>query len=208
MFDFLALITGGVYWKLHSLVIGWILRLYGIRVGRRLHVRGVPRLKIRGRAENIIIGDDVTILGTIDLRNRENVVIRFCDRVTIDHDCRFVSARDGVIEVGEDAVVTAYAIINGGGSVRIGKKCVIGPRCSINANEHVFRRDVPIRDAGFVHADVILGDDCWLAANVVLMKGVHLGEGTVVGAGAVVTKDTDPYGIYVGIPARKMGERE
>lgn len=207
MFDFLALVTGGVYWRLHSLLMKAILRAYGVQVGKGVHVRGVPKLKLRGKASNIVLGDNVTILGDIDLRNRENGRIIFRDQVTIEHGCRFVSAREGTIEIGEGSIITTGAIINGGADVRVGRQCVIGPRASINANEHVFVRDIPIREAGFVHKDVIIGDDCWLSANVVIMKGVHLADGTVVGAGAVVTKSTEPYGIYAGLPARKIGER-
>lgn len=208
MFALLALITKNRYWVLHSLLMKGILRLYGIRVGRNFTMRGIAKLKINGRAENIVIGDSVSILGDIDLRNRENGKIIFRDNVTIEHDCRFVSARDGTIEVGSGSIVTTCAIINGGGDVIIGKKCIIGPRASINANEHVFRRNTPIREAGFVHEPIIIEDDCWLAANVTITKGVRLCRGTVVGANAVVTKDTEEYGIYAGIPAKKIGDRK
>jgi acetyltransferase-like isoleucine patch superfamily enzyme len=207
VFSLLALVTNKKYWIVHSLLMKLILRLYGITVGRGFYMEGVPRLTIRGRAGNIVLGDNVRILGDIDLRNRENGRIVFRDNVTIERDCRFVSAREGVIEIGEGSVVTAFAIINGGADVRVGRKCIIGPRASINANEHKFSRDVPVREQGFIHADVIIEDDCWLAANVVVMKGVHLGKGSVIGAGAVVTSDTEPYSINGGIPARKLKER-
>jgi acetyltransferase-like isoleucine patch superfamily enzyme len=207
MFAFLALVTNKKYWLFHSLLMKWILRAYGIRVGRGFVMEGVPRLKIRGRGDNIVIGNDVHILGDIDLRNRENGRIVFRDNVTVEGDCRFVSARNGVIEIGEGSIVTTHAIINGGADVRVGRQCIIGPRASINANEHRFERDVPVRAQGFVHADVIIEDDCWLAANVVVTKGVRLGRGSVIGAGAVVTADTEPYSINGGIPARKLKER-
>jgi acetyltransferase-like isoleucine patch superfamily enzyme len=85
--------------------------------------------------------------------------------------------------------------------------CIIGPRASINANDHKFERTVPVRKQGFLHADVIIEDDCWLAANVVVMKGTRIAQGSVIGAGAVVTKDTEPYSINAGIPARIISER-
>lgn len=207
MFSFLALITNKRYWWLHSRLMAFILRCYGVRVGRNLRMEGVPSLKIKGRARDIIIGDNVQILGDIDLRNRETGRIIFHDNVTIEGGCRFVSAREGTIEIGEGTVVTTGALINGGADVRVGRQCIIGPRASINANEHRFDRAAPVREQGFIHADVIIEDDCWLAANVVLVKGVRLGRGSVVGSGAVVTKDTEPYSINAGVPARKLGER-
>lgn len=209
MFYFLALITRKRYWKLHSRIIRFILtRFYRFRIGRNFYVEGVPRLKINGRGENVIIGDNVSFLGDVDIRNRENGRIVLKDNTTVEGPTRLVAARDGVIELGEGSIITAYALINGGADIIIGKKTIIGPRASINANDHVFRRDTPVREAGFIHEPVVIGDDCWLAANVVVMKGVTIADGSVIGAGAVVTRDTEPYSINVGIPARKVGERQ
>jgi acetyltransferase-like isoleucine patch superfamily enzyme len=208
MFEFLALVFGPRYWKLHSAVICLILRLRGVRIGRGFYIEGVPKLKLRGKPGNVLIGDRVSILGNIDLRNRENGRIVFGDGVTIERDCRFVSARDGTIEVAEGSIVTAFAIINGGADVLIGRQCIIGPRASINANDHLFDRDKPVREQGFMHAPVVIEDGCWLAANVVVNKGVRLKRGTIVGAHSVVTRDTDEFGIYAGSPARKIAERE
>lgn len=208
MFNFLALITNNHYWKLHSLVIKAILSVYGIRIGRNFYCAGVPRLKIRGKASNIVIGNNVQFLGNVDLRNRENGKILFDDNVTLEGDVRIVSARDGTIQIGEDSILCAYTIINGGEDVLIGKKCIVAPRCSINANEHVFIKDIAVRDSGFVHEPVTIGDDCWIAVNCVVMKGVSLAKGTVIGSGSVVTKNTEPYSLYAGAPARKIGERK
>jgi len=207
MFGFLALITNKKYWLLHSLVVKLVLRCYGIRVGRNFYAEGTPRLKINGKGSNIVIGDNVQFLGDVDLRNRENGRIVFRDNVTVEGDCRFVSAREGTIEIGRGSVVAAFSLLNGGGSILVGSQCIIGPRSSINANEHVFTRDRPIREAGFIHEDVIIEDDCWLAANVVIMKGVTLKKGSVIGAGGVVTKDTEEYSINCGVPSRKVSER-
>jgi acetyltransferase-like isoleucine patch superfamily enzyme len=188
-------------------LIEWILRLYGIKVGKNFYIEGVPKLKIRGKAENIIIGNNVSILGNVDLRNRENGKIIFSNNATIERGCRFVSARDGKIVVGEGSIVTAFAIMNGGGNIIVGKQCIIGPRASINANEHKFERGSPIREQGFIHSEIYIEDDCWLAANVVLNKGIRLGKGSVIGANAVVTQDTREYSINAGVPAKEIGLR-
>lgn len=208
MFDFLALIVGKRYWKPHSVVIRWLLRIYGVHVGANFYIEGIPKLKLRGKPENIVIKNSVSILGDIDLRNRENGKIIFADNVTIERDCRFVSAREGTIEIGAGSIVAAFAIINGGADIIVGKQCIIGPRASINANDHQFGRDKPVREQGFIHAPVYIEDDCWLAANVVINKGVRLAKGTVVGAHSVVTKDTEEYSVNVGAPARRIAYRE
>lgn len=207
MFDLLALMTNKKYWKLHSWFIKIILRCYGIEIGKKFYIEGVPKLKIRGLANNIIIGNNVSVLGDIDLRNREDGKIVFEDDVTIEGNCRFVSAREGTIRVGKGSIVTAFAIINGGEDIIIGEQCIIGPRASINANDHLFDRSKKIREQGFTHAPIFIEDDCWLAANVTIMKGVRLRKGSIIGANAVVTKDTEEYSINGGVPAQKIGER-
>lgn len=207
MFEFLSFITGKRYWKLHSLLMKGILKSFGIKTGKKFYIEGIPKLKIRGKAENISIGNNVSILGNIDLRNRENGKIIFRDNVVIENDCRFVAAREGSIEVGEESVITAFAVINGGGDIIIGKKCIIGPRVTINANDHKYDKNSFIRDQGFIHAPIYIEDDCWLGANVAVNKGVRLTRGSVIGANAVVTRDTEPYSINVGVPAKKINER-
>ncbi|MCF8131333.1 MAG: hypothetical protein K9N10_22720, partial [Deltaproteobacteria bacterium] len=191
MFEFLSFITNRTYWKIHSRIIRLILRRYGVKVGKNFYIEGVPKLKFRGEPNNISIGDNVSILGNIDLRNRENGRIVFRNNVTVERDCRFVSAREGTIEIGRGSIVAAYGILNGGSDIIIGEKCIIGPRAAINANEHVFERDKPVRAQGFIHAPVYIEDDCWLAGNVAINKGVRLAKGSIVAANSVVTKDTE-----------------
>ena len=63
-------------------------------------------------------------------------------------------------------------------------------------------------DQGFIYADVVIEDDVWLGANVCINKGVVLKKGSIIGANAVVTKNTEPYSINVGVPSRKILDRE
>lgn len=193
---------------LYSYIIALILRMHGVKVGANFYIEGVPKIKIRGKGSNIQIGNNVSIFGDIDLRNRENGKIIIEDEVVFDNDVRVVSARDGVIHIGEGSAIGPHTIINGGGNVLIGKKALFAKNISINSNDHQYARNASIRDQGFDHADVVIEDDVWLGANVCVNKGVVLSKGTVVGANAVVTRDTDIYSINVGVPARKIGVRE
>lgn len=54
--------------------------------------------------------------------------------------------------------------------------------------------------------DIIIRDEAWIGANVTILPGVTIGYCVVVGAGAVVTRDCEDYGIYAGVPARKIGD--
>jgi len=193
---------------LYSSVIAFILRLHGVKVGSNFYIEGVPKIKIRGKGSNIYIGNNVSIFGDIDLRNRENGKIMIDDHVSFDNNVRVVSASDGTIHIGEHSAIGPYAIINGGGNVLIGKKVLFASNISINANDHKHGRDSNIRDQGFTHADVIIEDDVWLGANVCVNKGVIVRKGSIVGSNAVVTRDTETYSINAGVPAKKIGMRE
>jgi acetyltransferase-like isoleucine patch superfamily enzyme len=102
------------------------------------------------------------------------------------------------------------------GEVSIGGGCLFAPNVYVSSGTHVFTAEPwrPIRAqdraaaaAGGVSRPVVIGDDCWLGANVVVLPGVHIGKGAIVGANAVVTVDVDPYAIVAGVPARPIGSR-
>lgn len=207
VFDFLALITNKKYWYLHSIIIKIILRIYGIKVGKNFYCEGVPKLKIRGKAENITIGDNVSFLGNIDLRNRENGKIVIRDSVSLECGVRLVSARKGCIDIGSNTAIATGTIINGGENVIIGEYCLFSARVMINSNEHKNEKDEFIRKQGYIHKSVIIENDCMFGVNVAINKGVVIKKGSVIGANGVVTKSTDSYSINVGSPAKKISER-
>lgn len=65
----------------------------------------------------------------------------------------------------------------------------------------------PINKQGYTENDIIIGDDVWIGYGVQVMAGVHIADGCVIGTGAVVTYDTESYGVYVGVPARLVKRR-
>jgi len=93
--------------------------------------------------------------------------------------------------------------------VEIGEDCLIASGCKFIDHDHgTSRRDVLIsKQGGGVEAAIVLGRDIWLGVNVVVLKGVHIGDGAIVAAGSIVTKDIPEYELWAGVPARKMGER-
>lgn len=54
--------------------------------------------------------------------------------------------------------------------------------------------------------DIVISDEAWIGASVTILPGVTIGRCAVIGAGCVMTKDADPYGIYVGVPGKKIGD--
>ena len=205
---FFKLIFGNFFYHIYSYIIKSILVLKGVKVGKNFFIAGTPKLKIRTYHSNIEIKNNVKILGDIDLRTRENGKIIINDNVTIEENCRIVSARDGKIFIDENTIVCAYSTINGGEDVMVGKNCIIGRNTSINSNSHKIKREYLIMQQGFDHEKVIIEDDCWTGINSVITKGVTLKKGSIIGASSVVNKSTEEDSINVGAPCTKINERK
>jgi acetyltransferase-like isoleucine patch superfamily enzyme len=93
------------------------------------------------------------------------------------------------------------------GNIRIGNDVLFGPKVHINSANHNFKKGQLIREQYGEHADVEIGNDVWLGAHVVVLPGVKIGEGSVVGAGSIITKDIPPYSVAVGSPAKVIKKR-
>jgi acetyltransferase-like isoleucine patch superfamily enzyme len=93
-------------------------------------------------------------------------------------------------------------LFNADGGISIGKNVLIGPHVIIHSSNHNYNDpDKPIKMQGHTKKPVVIEDDCWIGANAVILAGVHLGYGSVVGAGSVVTHDVPAYCVAVGNPA-------
>jgi acetyltransferase-like isoleucine patch superfamily enzyme len=208
MLTFLALLTNKKYWLLHSFVIKLILRCYGIKIGRKFYIEGIPLLKIRGKARDIQIGNNVSIFGDIDLRNREQGKIIIADGVTIDNDCRFVAANQAVLRIGERTSIGNICTVNCGVSVTIGQDCMIAGLVQVQSSQHGFAKGTLIREQKHTYGEIMIGNDVWIANNATIVKGVTLGDGCVVGAKALVLAgEYPPNSILAGIPAKVIKER-
>ncbi len=92
--------------------------------------------------------------------------------------------------------------------IKIGDNVLIGPNVVIRAADHNFDNiDIPINMQGHRSGRIIIEDNVWIGANVTIIRDVTIGTGSVIGAGAVVTKDVPPYSIAAGVPARVIKSR-
>ena len=95
-----------------------------------------------------------------------------------------------------------------GGGVEIGKYVQVGPNTVIHSANHNFDDiDLPICKQGHTPKKVKIEDDVWIAAGCIILPGVTIGKGAVIAAGAVVTKDVEPYSVVAGAPAKKIKDR-
>ena len=142
------------------------------------------------------------------------------------------STRGTLIEVGEDAAIDSFVKIKpAGGSgagrlgartvsisgtvsysrfgVSIGRDCAVAANCTFAPVNHEYRGATPIRGQGFMpsRGGIVVEDDVWIGANVVLLDGAIVRTGCVIGAGAVVRGELPPYSVCVGAPARVIKRR-
>lgn len=112
------------------------------------------------------------------------------------------------IAIGHDVWIGPNACLLGAGGITIGNYVMIANNVSILSTDHIFDDPArPMMTQGNRQRPIVIEDDVWLGANVVVMPGVCIGTGAVVGAGAVVTHDVPPYAIVGGVPAKVIKYR-
>ncbi|MEI9804958.1 MAG: acyltransferase [Pseudolabrys sp.] len=124
----------------------------------------------------------------------------------------------GTIEIGSRTSIQDRSVLLG--DIVLGRYCVVAYNAYISSGNHSFRhaphflirdqdREVSAnRDSSSDYSrPIIVGEDCWLGVNTVIMPGITIGRGCVVGANAVVTHDLPPYSIAAGSPARVINQR-
>lgn len=109
--------------------------------------------------------------------------------------------------LGRGVGIASGCQLNAAGGIDIGDHVLIGPGCFIWSQNHRFDRDGPIAPQGYSSKRVTIGRFAWLGAGVIVLPGVNVAEGTVVAAGAVVTRDTQPYTVVAGVPAQVIRRR-
>ena len=132
---------------------------------------------------------------------------------TLEHNIYFKF--DGIWAPGPSIIIHDRVFIGFGCEfnvrqrVEIGADCLIASGCKFIDHDHgSSRRDIPMNqqtDGG--EGEIVIAADVWIGANAVVLKGVRIGRGSIVAAGAVVTKEIGQYEIWGGVPARKIGER-
>ncbi len=117
----------------------------------------------------------------------------------------------GDVVIGHNSVINSGCVIYTGNGVTIGAHVAVAANCTFAATNHEFRdRTKLIMEQGFQpsRGGILIEDDVWIGANVVLLDGALLRRGCVVGAGSVVRGELAAYSINVGVPARTVGWRE
>jgi len=169
----------------------------GIQVGQRIHWLGLPIIT-REPGTTITIGNNTVVCS----RSRDTAL-------GVNHPVVLRTLRSGAILNIGDGVRMSGTTICAAISVEIGARTVIGANVTIvDTDFHALDPVIRSSPADSTHAlavPIFVASDVFLGMGSMILKGVHIGQGAVVGAGSVVTKDVPPYTIVGGNPARSLG---
>lgn len=117
--------------------------------------------------------------------------------------CRFVGDNIAEIEIADHVVISNDVTLNASSSIRIGERTTIASGVRILTTDH------DSKDPRFAprKAPVTIGSHVWIATNAILLKGTTIGDGSVIGAGAVVSGEIAPLSLVAGNPGRVFGKR-
>lgn len=148
------------------------------------------------------LGPRVRLWGTPFVNNQGS--LRIGDRVRLASEVSTLELSvgpEGLLEIGDGVLINHGCSIGATKHVRIGDRCNLGSQ-SILIDNAFHELDPDRRDSRPDPAPVVLEDNVWLAARVIVLPGVTIGKNSVVGAGSVVTRDLPPDVLAAGVPAR------
>ncbi|MDB5336971.1 MAG: hypothetical protein JWN70_2590 [Planctomycetaceae bacterium] len=129
------------------------------------------------------------------------------------HKAHELTSIEGSLRVGSRTWIGSHANIRAaGGAILIGNNVIIAQGVSLIASNHGTQMGLPFRDQPWDQkkTGISIGDDVWIGAGASILPGVTIGEGSIVAAGAVVTKSIPGFELWGGIPAgfiRKLADR-
>jgi serine acetyltransferase len=163
------------------------------------------RSRLLRQAEGLHLGKGVEIRSPERLRLGKDVMID--SRVLLHCGGMEWSGGDGWIHIGDHAYIGPNSVLFGAGGIEIGSSVLISPGVVITSHQHSFaRKDLPMREQPTEFAPVVIKDNVWVGSNATLLPGITVETGCVIGAGAVVTHSTTASGLYLGVPARRVGD--
>ena len=169
----------------------------GNRISLHAYVKGFAAISLGRKCK--IHAD-----ASVDASRSKGIV--FGDQVTLDRYA-YVQGGDGGVRLGHRVGINNFSIVNGTGGVDIGDDTLIGPGVRIISYQHQYAAGKTIRSQPSDKQAIRIGKDCWIGANAVILAGVVLGDGAIVAAGAVVTRDVPGNTVVAGVPASILKTR-
>ncbi len=144
----------------------------------------------------------------LEIQIAEKAEVRFGRFVWIGDGSK-IRCHEGLVEIGEKTVMGQECTISAYQHVRIGEQCVIADRAMFIDFDHgIVEVERPIRVQGIYKRDVEVGSNVWIGYGACILRGVRVGDNSVIGTNSVVTKDVPANAVVGGIPARVIRMRE
>ncbi|MGH2923294.1 MAG: acyltransferase [Solirubrobacterales bacterium] len=120
-----------------------------------------------------------------------------------------IRSHEGVVEIGAKTVFGQECTVSSYRHVRIGDQCVIADRAMFIDFDHgVVDVELPIRHQGIYKRELVVGSNVWIGYNASFLRGVRVGDNSIVGTNSVVTKDVPANAVVGGVPAKLIRMRE
>lgn len=119
---------------------------------------------------------------TTDKKSR----IRLGEQVSIHSRSRISASNGGKLRIGNRTSFNVGCILTCRHSIRIGNNVVFGPNVMIYDHDHIMDREKGTRGTGYTYGEVVIGDNSWIGAGSIILKGAHIGNNCVIAAGSIV----------------------
>ena len=177
-----------------------------VRVGDGLELSPGLDLTVAS-GSTLDVGEGCVIRRDVEIRVTGGATVRLGRSVKLDRGVRIIATNGSTVAIGEGTAIGLGSVLNGGDDLMIGRQCLVSGYVYLQTSMHRFAAGTPIREQGYDHAPVVLGDDVWLGTHVTILPGCNLADGTVVGSNAVLRTSTQKEEIWAGVPARCVGQR-
>jgi acetyltransferase-like isoleucine patch superfamily enzyme len=176
---------------------------YGRLLGRYLRRRFLTRAGWRWRTDGLVF------FGRgLELQIAPGALVELGRFVWLGDGTK-VRCHEGRVEIGAKTVIGQECTISAYKRVRIGEQCVIADRAMFIDFDHgVVEVERPIRLQGIYKRDVEVGSNVWIGYGACILRGVRVGDNSIVGTNSVVTRDVPANAVVAGIPARIIRMRE
>ena len=117
----------------------------------------------------------------------------------------------GDLYIGKNSYINSCCVLYTGNGIKIGEDVLIASNCTLAPTNHEYReKSKTIKAQRFMDSKggIVIEDDVWIGANTVILDGSIIRKGAVIGANSLVNGEIPEYSIYVGSPAKKVGERK
>ncbi len=144
----------------------------------------------------------------LELQIGREASVEFGRFVWLGHGTK-IRCHEGVVEIGAKTVIGQECTISAYKRVRIGEQCVIADRTMFIDFDHgVVEIERPIRQQGIYTREVEVGSNVWIGYGACILRGVSVGDNSIVGTNSVVTKDVPANAVVAGVPARIVRMRD